>query len=344
MSARVRRHGEQQNLDSLLDTMANVTGILVVLLAVTQISVGDAMGRLRDQLLARPELSRESLAAAASEAEDLRARLAPLRDGRAGLESGLRDGRGELAGLDRRIATLEDEIERLRAQPRSAAEAERQVAAVRGRARELEQALAREQAVVAALERELASLPSAPVARDARLPDSRLAPPGSSPVYYGVRYGRVQELDATALVEALESGVWRAAHATDRRTLGDPRLRAQVIDFFAMRDVGDRDFRWRMFDEGGELYAHLEWRHEGVGETLAELEQPDSRFRRSLARLDRMRTALQFFVWDDSFEVYLAARRLSDRAGLSAGWDPRAPEEPLRQPVTGPGPRGAIID
>ena len=34
-----------QNLDSLLDTMANVVGILIVLLAVTQMTVGDAMDR-----------------------------------------------------------------------------------------------------------------------------------------------------------------------------------------------------------------------------------------------------------------------------------------------------------
>jgi hypothetical protein len=37
---------EDQNLDSLLDTMANVVGILVVLVAVTQLSVGDAVERI----------------------------------------------------------------------------------------------------------------------------------------------------------------------------------------------------------------------------------------------------------------------------------------------------------
>jgi hypothetical protein len=62
--ARRQRREESQNLDSLLDTMANVTGILVVLLAVTQISVGDAMARLREQLADRPELTREALALA----------------------------------------------------------------------------------------------------------------------------------------------------------------------------------------------------------------------------------------------------------------------------------------
>ena len=43
--ARARPRGE--NVDSLLDTMANVVGILIVLLAVTQMTVGDAMDRIR---------------------------------------------------------------------------------------------------------------------------------------------------------------------------------------------------------------------------------------------------------------------------------------------------------
>ena len=44
---RQRRHTDSQNLDSLLDTMANVVGILVVLMAVTQMTVNDAMKRIR---------------------------------------------------------------------------------------------------------------------------------------------------------------------------------------------------------------------------------------------------------------------------------------------------------
>ena len=62
---RRRRGGATDNLDSLLDTMANAVGILIVLLAVTQISVSDAVARLRSELESRPELSQESFHAAA---------------------------------------------------------------------------------------------------------------------------------------------------------------------------------------------------------------------------------------------------------------------------------------
>ncbi len=47
MSPSRRRAGFQgQNLDSLLDTMANVVGILIVLVAVTQLTLGDAVKRI----------------------------------------------------------------------------------------------------------------------------------------------------------------------------------------------------------------------------------------------------------------------------------------------------------
>jgi len=345
VSARVRRHGERQNIDSLLDTMANVTGILVVLMAVTQISVGDAMERLRDQLLERPELSREALAAAASEAESLRAALAPRLGRRAELEAGLREGRSQLGALQRQIGASEEEVSALRSQPRDAAEAQRRVASVRGRARDLEQALAREQAAVAALERELASLPSAAITRDARLPDSRRASPGAAPVLYAIRHGRLTRLDARSLVEMLESAVWRATRATDVRALeSSALLRAQAVEFFAMRDVGNADLRWRLFQEDDELVAHLEWRREDVGETLTELEQANSQFRAGLQRLNRTGSALQFLVWDDSFETYLAARQLSDRAGFAAGWEPFDAKEPLRHYLTHGRSRGVVID
>ena len=49
MSSRRRQSAQVGNLDSLLDTMANVTGIMIVLLAVIQLSVGDATERNSEQ-------------------------------------------------------------------------------------------------------------------------------------------------------------------------------------------------------------------------------------------------------------------------------------------------------
>ena len=57
-----RKHEQSQNLDSLLDTMANVVGILVVVMAFTQIQVGEAVRRIHNSEVARARTAGEALA------------------------------------------------------------------------------------------------------------------------------------------------------------------------------------------------------------------------------------------------------------------------------------------
>ena len=51
---RDRGQGAEQSMDSLLDTMANVVGILVVLVAVMQLAVGDAVDRIIEEGVRQP--------------------------------------------------------------------------------------------------------------------------------------------------------------------------------------------------------------------------------------------------------------------------------------------------
>ena len=48
------------SLDSLLDTMTNVVGILVILLTVTQLGVSDAVRRIADSDSVKPEVLEET--------------------------------------------------------------------------------------------------------------------------------------------------------------------------------------------------------------------------------------------------------------------------------------------
>ena len=78
---RSRSSVDSQNLDSLLDTMANVVGILVVILAVTQISVGEAMKRIRayeDEAAVEQALERERSSELRIEMDVLETELASL--------------------------------------------------------------------------------------------------------------------------------------------------------------------------------------------------------------------------------------------------------------------------
>ncbi|NRA10003.1 MAG: hypothetical protein HRU02_17735, partial [Myxococcales bacterium] len=47
--------------------------------------------------------------------------------------------------------------------------------------------------------------------------------------------------------------------------------------------------------------------------------------------LDPRRVHLSFFVWDDSFPVYVKAREIAETEGFSAGWEAYGEHAPFRQ-------------
>jgi hypothetical protein len=342
-ATRARRRGSAENLDSLLDTMANVTGILVVLLAVTQISVGDAMKRLRAQMAARPELTRESLDLARAEAERLTAALAPLLPRRGELEEQRRTRREALAGVRAENAEA-------RARLGAAAESDptslqQRIEANRRRARILEAEIGATRAEIAGLDAKLASAEARPLLREARLPDPRPAPAGASDIVYLVRYGHIFRARATELVSALQRGLRDATGGRWRLGQGTPLFleRRRVVDYFRHNDIGTHALRWHVLDLGPDQFVgQLEWRSRQNGEALEDLALSDAVYRQDLARFHPQRTYFRYFVWDDSFDVYLKARKLANEAGFSAGWTPFAQHDPFRQDLISPGFVGRI--
>lgn len=335
VSRRRRNRGEGQNLDSLLDTMANVTGILVVLLAVTQISVSDAMARLQDELVNRPELSREAFDAAEREALELRLALAPLLPSAAEREALRREQRAELSGLRARIAALDAELARSRDTPRGETALKQRIAAAQAKARNLEAAIETQRRLAEAAARELEELPTRVATRDLRLPDPRTPPPGASQVVYFCRYGRIFRVDGADMLKKLWDAVHRATGGTSRERLRSSTIdRTRVVQYFQRVDVGSSALRWHVLESGGELLGQLEWRRSGIGETRDQIASALSRYRGELLRYSPRGVYFHFFVWDDSFAVYETARALADKGGFSAGWSPYDAPRPFRQPLT----------
>jgi hypothetical protein len=342
-ASRARRGGSVENLDSLLDTMANVTGILVVLLAVTQISVGDAMKRLRAQMAARPELTRESLDLARAEAERLGAAVAPLLPRRGELEEQRRTRRETLAGV--RAENAEARARLGAVGESDSTSLQQRIEANRRRARILETEIGTARSEIAALDAKLARAEAGPLSREARLPDPRPAPAGATDVVYMVRYGHIFRARATELVTALQRGLRDATGGQWRMGQGTPLFleRQRVVDHFRHNDIGTHALRWRVLDLGPDQFVgQLEWRTRASGETLEELARADAGYRQDLARFDPQRTYFRYFVWDDSFDVYLEARKRANEAGFSAGWTPFAQTDPFRQDLISPGFVGRI--
>ena len=128
--------------------------------------------------------------------------------------------------------------------------------------------------------------------------------------------------------------LWRAIRSvTGHLEFGvlTPIERARLVAHFQTRTIGQGGMRWHILDLGPrQLIAQLEWNSETLGESVAALDSPRSDFRRELQRVDPRRAYLGYFVWDDSFEVYLAARDQSNAAGFAAGWSAFGAHEPYR--------------
>ena len=319
MSASRARRGGGQNLDSLLDTMANVTGILIVLLAVTQISVGNAMTRLRATVAERPELTLESIAMAEAEAATLAAALEPL----AARSEALQQDRKE-----KRTALLSLRVEEGEGGAQRAAMDE-----LAARNRALEAQLRDARAQLGALGQALVESAGAKVT-ELRIPDPRPAPQGARQTMVFARYGRVFLVDAKPLVESLTRGTYAGTRGKWQWGGGTPNFidRDQLVAHFESYDVGTPEFRWHIVNNGPrDLFGQAHWRDTSTGESLAELGTADSAFHEALSKLNRRRVQLTFLVWDDSFDVYLRARAISDEAGFASSWDSFGRHQPWRQ-------------
>lgn len=160
---RGRSQGTGESMDSLLDTMANVVGILVVLVAVMQLAVGDAVDRIVEEGVRQPA-SLPEVESAEREQEVVASAIVAAR--------------GKLEALPpsplRRGMLLEDVqplLENLRALPGSEQNSGQELDALQGEVQRKAESVARLQEEVESQKTELDRL-------DAQLTNS---PPGESP-------------------------------------------------------------------------------------------------------------------------------------------------------------------
>ncbi len=313
------RGQSQENLDPLLDTMANVVGILVVLVAVTQLSVTNAVERIRDK---GPEASVtvEELAGAERAVVAVEAAVA-------GAEGELAAHAPSAVRAGMLMDTLEPRLERLEALAGRASPAELDAHAIEARIADAGSAIAEGERASSAtqtklleLQRVLDTLPTEERPKLARLPDPRPPPDDSVEVAFFVRYGQVAAIDIDRLALMLDKG--------RRDALGvNRRLRSEdapwLINLFAKMRHGDDLFYWRLRETpNGGLFADVVWRSEEQGENRFQLADEDSAFLAALGEASPERNFIRFYVWADSFDAYLEARYLAESRGFLVSWLP----------------------
>ena len=319
------------SLDSLLDTLTNVVGILVILLSVTQLGVGEAVRKLAETDSVRPEV----YAQARAERDELMRRRVELEK-RLAVYSGednlladldLRILLKQIEDLEASLAVLlerreEVDLELLELRKRQQ-DAERRLEEQKKEAEKSETELSEAQELLAALKSKLADTPPGgyPASTVITLPNPRSAPEGATAIPVLCRGGRVYLVDnmnfqqrALAKIETIgkrRNLVFNPDVGVDKDVL--------ISDFHRGAALDDDNFEIKLTAAGRTPKLVFE-RKKGGGETAEELRAGRSKFEQRIRRLDRNRFYVQFLVWPDSFEVYLEARRLCSDRNLLAGW------------------------
>lgn len=319
---RRRKRQSEGSLDSLLDTMTNVVGILVILLAVTQLGVGDAMKRIRSSL---PPVDPEQLQALLDEYRSQKDMLTQLLDQQDKMEeTSTEDVQKKTLSLKEMMA----EIERIRAALKKitiakridTAQLQKLVQTRKTEAEKLQKQLTKAQEDLAKLKAMLDKTPepTALAPKIVTLPDPRPVPKGANQLTFICRKGRVYTT-STEYVRKKAMDVIARLKPRSGRYSADA-----LVKYFATGKVKTENFTLKLRIPGYYTYIVLE-PNEKMGEDIARIMSPNSRFQSAIRKARIAKTYYGLFqVWPDSYETYLEARKIADRNKLPAGWQPRS--------------------
>jgi hypothetical protein len=336
MKALKRNDDEDGGLDSLLDTMTNVVGILVLVLIVTQLGVTDAL----TEITANSNVTQEDLDAAKQQLASLAQEKQQLAEQASSVASF--DIEAERERLRRLKETLEAQKKLLADESKKANEyslaldRDREAAAKNTKdiedtqqkrkelQTELEKSLERRAELQALLDKTPRRSAPAPE-KVVTIPNPRPAPEGARQVILVCAENRLYPLN---LDEIRKDAELRSKQIITRQRLNlDPALGIDPEKFATLytklKYPTDDFFDVEYFVAGNRWPQMKLIPKEGRGAPEQELRRPQSRIRKLLAQLDPEKFYARFYVLPDSFDVYLTARQVMSELGVLAGWEPQ---------------------
>ena len=316
----MRKRGKSScgSLDSLLDTMTNVVGILVILMVVTQLGVGDAVKRISANVR---KVSAEELEQAKQEAAEVQAMLDELNQQKTELDSEIANMPPDDVARQRQlIAELKRDVESLAKATVDPEKLRKEVKEREATVKKIEEEIRISEEQLATLKAllETTSEPGpGPPPKVISLPNPRPAPKGAQPVQFICRKGRIALLDQEGLQKLAQKNIDRIRGRDKEGTVNCARL----IEHFEKNKIGDQLFRLKAKAINGVPYLVPEMTEKG-GDTIEEMQKPRSRYQNTMRRMNKQQQYAKFLVWADSYDTYLEARKLTHDRGLAAGWIP----------------------
>ena len=138
------------------------------------------------------------------------------------------------------------------------------------------------------------------------------------------------ELKGDSIYLVDEKGNGERVQNEVRRSLSEGDLSAdRLASLLVERDIGDRTYRIQAEAQPEGIAWVYTLRDGARGESLAEVQEPDSKFRRMLEGLDSG-TFVYFVVHEDSFDIFKKVRELASAKGVAVGWHPVEGSAPLK--------------
>lgn len=355
------------NMDSLLDALTNVVGILLLVLILTSLNMTEVVRKIISEL---PVVTEEQFKDKQKELE--KSQIVLQERQKVWNEMDIKTDR-----LDTELASLKLEIENLKENNKDIIDLQKRLQALLEQKRLLKEDNStktdRNNDASEERDRLLAILDEtpeveAPPAQMVRLPESGKAERSEEPRYVLLKYNKAyfvgdvyQHLFTARDVidqnfEQLVyngSGMGSYTHSLkgtktndqgrpdDLRGRDDQPFRKyrydgqKVVSFFEQKDFGGSNLKYKaVYNKGSDtIELRVVPREEG-GITMDQMAQANNPLEKAFKSAKFNRVFLVYYVSPDSFPAYTAARTLSDNIGLKAGWHFwKAEEFPLKPAV-----------
>lgn len=310
------------NLDSLMDTVTNVVGILVLVLVLVTLNIQKTVDRIREEDPSQFGVDEQMLTEIQQRAQEQREDIKELQIEVFGLDVRLEQDQQQIQDQQQQLEQLRRDMPEVKPQV-DLQELQKLVEQRRQREQELQEQLVKIDEEIAAVQAELGQTPemAAPPPKIVRLPNPREAPKGAQAILFFCREGRVLVFDPEQLRERVKKRVEFLMRPLLAKAGASGEIDCQkLVETYNKEALSDPEFRSRLVVENFNLVLVYEYR--GGGETTDRLRNPSSRFQAAIRRLDPQKYYARFLVWPDSFDVYVEARALCDERGVLAGWEP----------------------
>ncbi|MCA9248055.1 MAG: hypothetical protein KDA42_13095 [Planctomycetales bacterium] len=325
-------------LDSLLDTMTNVVGILVIVLVVTQLGVSDAVDRIAESEQVDPaalDKAKAELQQTLDEQQSLNEQLEEFKPVDEQRHARRLEQMRERIERQRRLVQQAEQAAnefamKIEAEEAKAEAAKKKIAEFNKGRDELQEELTKKLAEVAKKEAILDDTPERETLppRVVNLPNPRPAPEGVKPAIFLCANNKVYPLNLDVFRDTArkraEFVVQSKRLDLDKQAGIDPDAFLKEYKKAQRRPLSDEFFNTEISARSGAAPTLKFTPRENDGVTEAELLNPRSRFNRLLANVDKEKYYARFYVLPDSYDIYITARKVVSETGMLAGWEPQS--------------------